>query len=173
MENTTIKKVTYEINSSSKKILIIFGIILGVLVLVAIILTIFLIKKCCFQKPIKEQITANELITSHMSNMLLMSKNKEEIDKLFKTELIPTKYFKSNQADDFNKCTICQEDYKNGSSIITTKCKHIFHFECFKNWVYNNITIPKCPNCNKPILESDNNTINNNITAISLNTQTI
>ena len=150
--------------------MLIFGIILGILVLIVIILGIFLIKKCCFQKEIKDQILSNEMITSHISNMTQINKNKEEVNKLFKTELIPTKYIKSNS--DNNKCTICQEDFKNDSSIITTKCKHIFHFGCFKNWVFNNIITPKCPNCNKPILEQNNNTLNN-ITAISLNTQTL
>ena len=104
IENTNIKKVTYETNSSNKKIMLIFGIILGILILIVIILGIFLIKKCCFQKEIKDQILSNEMITSHISNMTQINKNKEEVNKLFKTELIPTKYIKSNSNN--NKCTI-------------------------------------------------------------------
>ena len=172
MENATVKTITYETNSNNKKIMLIFGIILGVLVLVAIILTICLIKKYCFKKTNNDNNSSNVLINSNISNLYQIKKNKEEINKLFKIELIPTTYYKGNIANNCFKCTICLEDFKEGSSIIvTTKCNHSFHLECFKNWVFNNIIIPKCPNCNKPILESDNNN-QNYITTISINTQT-
>ena len=90
------------------------------------------------------------------------------MNHLLETELIPTKYYKKNVINDCYKCTICLEEFKeNKSIIITTKCGHSFHLKCFKNWTFKNILFPKCPNCNHPILENQNNS-HVNITNLSL-----
>ena len=71
--------------------------------------------------------------------------------------------------NDCYKCTICLEEFKEGlSEVVTTKCKHIFHLDCLRNWINNNFSLPKCPNCNELILNLDNK--NNTFT---LNNQNI
>ncbi|KAK4376723.1 hypothetical protein RND71_003019 [Anisodus tanguticus] len=42
-------------------------------------------------------------------------------------------------------CKICEEDIFGGSAIIKMPCKHIFHFNCMKDWLERNIG---CPTCN-------------------------
>ena len=162
MENATIKKVTYVTSSNSNRMLII-GIILGVLLILLIIVIICLIKKYCFTRGINHNNTTNTAeMASSLDNKFLINRNIEKMNSLFKTQLIPSTYLKKNIVNDCYKCTICLEEFKDGSSVvITTKCNHSFHENCFKKWVLKNIIFPKCPNCNQPIIEGDNN--NNNI----------
>ena len=102
----------------------------------------------------------------------MIKSNKDKIDDIFKGELKP-KIFKklnnSNNDNDCLNCTICLENFKEGLSLIVdTKCQHRFHYKCFKDWIYKNILMPKCPNCNVPILETENNNnISNNISSIN------
>ena len=163
MENTTIKKVTY-VTSSNKNRMIIIGIILGVLLILLIIVIICLIKKYCYTRTINHNNTTNTVgMASSLDNKFLINRNIEKMNSLFKTQLIPSTYFKKNIVNDCYKCTICLEEFKDGSSVvITTKCNHCFHDKCFKKWVLKNIIFPKCPNCNQPIIEGDNNNNQNN-----------
>ena len=154
MENSTIKKITYVTSNNTNKI-IIFGTVLGSLALIIIIIILYLIKKFCGKKRSNQNRASNYEITRNMTNITLINKNKEEMNNLFKTKIIPIIYIKNNTINDCHKCTICLEDFIDGTSvIITTECNHSFHFECFKKWVFKNINFPKCPNCNKPILDS-------------------
>ncbi|XP_059315474.1 uncharacterized protein LOC132066106 [Lycium ferocissimum] len=41
-------------------------------------------------------------------------------------------------------CKICDEGIFGGSPIIKMPCKHIFHFNCMKNWLERNIGCPTC-----------------------------
>ena len=164
MENTTIKKITYVTSSNTNKKIII-GTVLGSLGLLIIIM-LCLAKKYCGKKMPNQNIDSNNEITRNMTSISLINNNKEEMNNLFKTKIIPTTYIKNNNINDCYKCTICLEDFIDGTSIIiTTKCNHSFHFECFKDWVFKNINFPKCPNCNEPILDSkiNINNISNNI----------
>ena len=172
MENARIKKITYETKSNKNKILI-FGIILGVLVIALIILTIFVIRKYCHNKNISQNLDSNESKNKKISILEQTNQNKEKMNAMFKTELIPSTFYKNSIINDNYKCTICLEEFKDGlSSIITTKCKHSFHEKCFKNWVFKNILFPKCPNCNNPILDLENNNQFSTINFSSLYTQT-
>ena len=155
MDNATIKKITYVTSSNTNKI-IIFATVLGSLALIIIIIILCLIKKYCGNKTSNLDRTSNYDDTNrNIANLSLINNNKEELNKLFKTKIIPKTYIKNNTVNDCYKCTICLEDFMDGSSIIiTTECNHSFHFECFKNWVFKNIIYPKCPNCNKPILDT-------------------
>ena len=40
-------------------------------------------------------------------------------------------------------------------------CKHIFHYECLKDWLNKNILMPKCPNCNYNVLTGGEINLNN------------
>jgi hypothetical protein len=43
-----------------------------------------------------------------------------------------------------NECSICINTYEVGDVFITTKCKHMFHYECLQQWVSDH---SECPNC--------------------------
>ena len=177
IKSGAIKKITYTTNSNNKNMKIVYGLLIGVSSILIIILIICLIKRL----RDKKKYHSNPSTTSHMikkknSELSISNINKEKMKALFKSELIPKIYHKKNVVNDCFNCTICLEDFKEGlSNIVTTKCKHSFHFKCFKEWVWNNILFPKCPNCNNPILEVDNNNTPSNITTnqTSINTYTL
>ena len=162
IKDTIIKKITYTTNSTINKGLI-FGIIGGTVFLIIIIITICLIRRNRNKSTTQsDNSTSNNQIVRTPSNLDQIKKNTEEMNKLFKSELSPSIYYKKKAVNDCYSCTICLEDFKDGSSVIvTTKCKHSFHFNCFKNWVFKNITNSKCPNCNNPILKSDIDILSN------------
>ena len=165
MENTTIKKVTYVTNSNTNtNRMLVIGIILGVLFIILIIVIICLIKKYCYRRTINgNNTTTIAEMTSSSNDKILINRNKEKMNYLFKTQLVPSTYYKKNIVNDCYKCTICLEEFKDGSdAVITTKCNHCFHDKCFIKWVHKNIIFPKCPNCNQPIIEGDNNNSQNN-----------
>ena len=161
-------KTSKSSNSSSNTGLII-GIIIGIVALIIIIIVgvcvYFHYKK---KAKLRASTTSNtnnntnqNIITISNSNydmnpQLLTSAinhNKQQLEQLFNTELIPTIYKKNKVTNDSYNCTICMENFvENKSIIVTTKCKHSFHQKCFKNWAYKNIMCPKCPNCNYLIL---------------------
>jgi hypothetical protein len=77
--------------------------------------------------------------------------NKEILDKMLITDLKPVKYSEKVNVFEIN-CTICIEDFNENSDVIVLECKHIFHFECLKDWLLRNLVLPKCPNCNYNVL---------------------
>ena len=94
--------------------------------------------------------------------MSVVNNNKQKLNMMFSTELRPTIFNKSNMTNDCYNCTICMEKFVDNSSlIVTTKCNHSFHENCFKNWTYKNIICPKCPNCNYLILGPLDNNLQN------------
>lgn len=151
-------------SSSSSNTGLIIGIVIGGIVVIAGIITaVILINKNMNKKKINDNInnSNNNNITinnNYPEYTKIVNKNKEKLDNLFKTEILPTKFNKNNVSNDCYNCTICMEDYiDNQSTVITTNCGHIFHQKCFKNWVYKNILCPKCPNCNYLILGPESN----------------
>jgi hypothetical protein len=57
--------------------------------------------------------------------------------------------------DSDDNCSICIEPLKN-TNIYRTKCNHIFHIECMKNYVNSNsFTTVNCPNCRDVIITID------------------
>ena len=150
----------YKSDSSSNSGLIIGLIAGGIALIIAIILAVIIIKNCRKIKD-KDKIENNN---SSLNNDIIknnnyaeythiVNTNKEKMDNLFKTELLPKIYNKSNTINDCYNCTICMEDFIDNSSIVvTTKCGHTFHQLCIRNWAYKNIICPKCPNCNYLIL---------------------
>ena len=168
IKNGAIKTIKYTTKNSNKtNMKIIYGILIGVSALLVILLIIcFILRKRNKKKNNNHNNhnnnnVSNTTIVNNNSKCTIIDSNKEKMDILFKNELIPTIYNKKNTINDCYNCTICIEEFIDGSSkIVTTKCKHSFHFKCFKNWVYKNIIFPRCPNCNSPILDKDNNNQN-------------
>ena len=63
-------------------------------------------------------------------------------------------------------------DFEIGKSQISiTPCNHIFHYECIKKWIEDNVLNPQCPNCkynffdnfvHSSVVKINNNNTNNN-----------
>jgi hypothetical protein len=93
--------------------------------------------------------------------------NMMKLNLLFERDLKSILY--NREVNDFEaggSCTICLEEFKDNQSIVIKLfCKHIFHVKCLKNWCFNTILNPKCPNCNFSILPNENEilTINSTI----------
>lgn len=81
----------------------------------------------------------------------LRVKNNEILKKMLETDLKPIKYSEGINHYHTN-CTVCLEDFTSDCQVIFLFCKHIFHFNCLKDWLDKNILLPKCPNCNYNIL---------------------
>ncbi len=43
-----------------------------------------------------------------------------------------------------NSCSICLNDYEKDSVVSTTKCNHLFHHECIKEWSHYKDSCPVC-----------------------------
>ena len=158
-------KISHNIDTENKKKLI-FIIIIGIIALVIIFFILLLIVKKCKSKKSKNKNIEIIKIDKNFSIKGYKSINRDKIKKLFENELSPKIYHKKDVKNDSYKCTICQEDFEEGISFVTTiKCKHNFHFNCFKKFVEKNIIFPKCPNCNTPILSKEklsNQSLTNN-----------
>ena len=80
--------------------------------------------------------------------------NRLKLDELFSKQMAEHTY-----KSEYNKygggCSICLEDFKKKSKVSKTPCNHIFHIKCIKDWLYNNIKNPKCPNCNKEVVSEE------------------
>ncbi len=88
---------------------------------------------------------------------ILKNKNKLVIDKLLETDLKPI-FYKELLNEFKSSCTICMESFLEDKSEVTLlNCKHIFHHNCLKNWLFKNLTHPKCPNCNYNVVDSSSN----------------
>ena len=185
MDNTA-EKILSKKKQKNAKDMAIYGSIFGVFCLFLIGLIICLCKKCKNLKnknlykgnhiknitQTQTQIQSQTDILQEISKISMIKSNKDKIDDIFKGELKPKIFKKLNNGNNDNdclNCTICLENFKEGLSLIVdTKCQHRFHYKCFKDWIYNNILMPKCPNCNVPILETENNNnISNNISSIN------
>ena len=154
--NSITTKISHNIDTKNKKKLI-FIIIIGIIALIIIFLILLLIIKKCKRKKNKRKNMEIIKIDKELSIKGFKSINRDKVKLLFKDELSPKIYHKKDVKNDSYKCTICQEDFEEGISFVTTtKCKHNFHFNCFKKFVEKNIIFPKCPNCNTPILNKEN-----------------
>ena len=160
--NKIVKRVSYKKNSNKIKDVLIYGILLGLFGIVIITLIICIIIYYRRAKRVRNNNNnPNNPYSNHIEgipgSLSLEKSNKLKLNNLFKTILKPKPFNKINIINDCYNCTICLEDFKEGSSIIvTTKCKHSFHYNCFIKWVYKNILFPRCPNCNNPIFDEIN-----------------
>ena len=170
-ENTSfITKISNHKSNPISIIQIIFIVILSVTGVLIITLIILLIRRYISKKQIKSNCdliinnNSNNKIDKEISISDIEKRNGEIMRNLYKNELSPKIYYHENFIKELYKCTICLENFREGASFfVTTKCGHYFHFNCFKNWIQKNIISPKCPNCNKPILENENIFNKNNL----------
>lgn len=164
---TMIKKST---DNNKTKITIAIIIVLSFFGSAIIILIILLIKKYKCNKNRKKNIDDNNEIKKEKSNLDIKKINQEKMKNLYKNELLPNLYHKNinTKMSENNKCTICLEEFKEDVSLVlTTKCGHKFHFNCFQNFINKNIIFPKCPNCKEPILKVDNSVFQNYLANIN------
>jgi hypothetical protein len=88
---------------------------------------------------------------------ILKNKNKNAIEKLLETEIKPIIY-KESLNEFKSSCTICMEVFAEEKSEVTVLyCKHVFHYNCLKSWLYKNLVNPKCPNCNYNVVDKSSN----------------
>lgn len=81
-------------------------------------------------------------------------KLQQALKSLFENDLKPRKY--KEESNEFHtNCTICLEDFKPESKVVTLLCKHVFHFECIKDWIKKQKGDPKCPNCNSKMVPDE------------------
>jgi hypothetical protein len=154
-------------SSSGSKVGLIVGIIVGALALIiGIIIAVILTKKCKTKENNNTNNSANNMISNNNNQYInAVNSNKAKMDNLFKTELLPNVYKRNNVINDNYNCTICMEDFiDNSSMVITTKCGHTFHEQCFKKLINKNLICPKCPNCNYLFLGPESEIIMQNIT---------
>ena len=155
-------EISIETDNPSKQIRIIYIIVLVVcavlllLIIVLIILYIFIRKKInrIEQSHLNEEIEREEKI----------KKNKQIIEYLLENDLKAKIFTKDIVVNDCEKCSICLEAFESDKSQVSiTPCKHIFHFDCLKNWLETEVLNPQCPNCKFSILSNiDINSLNLN-----------
>lgn len=78
---------------------------------------------------------------------ILKKKNMDLLENLLKTELTGKNYKKELNVFKTN-CTVCLEEFNSKNIVCVLECKHIFHFDCLRDWLIKNIMKPICPNCN-------------------------
>lgn len=155
-------EISIETDNPSKKTKIIYIIVLvvcGVLLLLIIILIILYIF-------IRRKI--NRIEESHQNEEVEREEkiklNKKIIEYLLENDLKAKIFTKDIVVNDCEKCSICLEAFEcDKSQVSITPCKHIFHFDCLKNWLETEALNPQCPNCKYSILSNvDLNSINLN-----------
>ncbi|CAH8285161.1 unnamed protein product [Eruca vesicaria subsp. sativa] len=94
-------------------------------------------------------ITTNILETNYhfQVNLTLTDNNPEETVRL-DVDLIltdlegTTRPLHTEECND--TCTVCFENFNNGSYICALSCGHQFHFPCIDEWLRTNISCPLC-----------------------------
>ncbi len=88
---------------------------------------------------------------------LLLKLYSTEYIQLINNRVYPTMIIKieSERIEDTEEiCSICLEQLKY-TEVYKTKCGHMFHIECIKNYInINNFTEVNCPNCRQEILSN-------------------
>jgi len=146
----------------SKKTRIIYIIILVVCAVLLLIIIILIIIYIIIRKKI------NRIEESHLNEENEREEkirlNKKIIEYLLENDLKAKVFTKDIIVNDCEKCSICLEAFEfNKSQVSVTPCKHIFHFDCLKNWLETEVLNPQCPNCKYSILN------NIDLKAINLN----
>lgn len=70
--------------------------------------------------------------------------------------LHPTQYINEKE-NVYAICSICLNEFETGSIVCNLICYHVFHYNCIKKWVETMFDNPKCPNCNKCLIEEKTN----------------
>ena len=84
----------------------------------------------------------NNLDSNSQIRNFLSEKNKD-YDTIMK--FLPIWEIRENKkSDNNNNCVICLCEFNIGEQIAALPCLHIFHFECIKNWLKNELSCPVC-----------------------------
>ena len=142
-------EISIETENPSKKaiiLLVVCGILL-LLIIILIILYIFLRKKI--------NRIENNRRNEENEREEKIKRNKQLIEYLLENDLKAKLFTKEIIVNDCEKCSICLEAFEyNKSQVSITPCKHIFHFDCLKNWLETEVLNPHCPNCKYSILSN-------------------
>lgn len=122
--------------------------ILFIIMIIIIILAFIFFILSCIRKRKRRRSERNiirvrtYLTTNRVDNEII---HKKKISYLLTKILSPTFYSKENIYLN-NICIFCLEQYKEGSEIIVSPCKHCFHFSCIKNYmlITENTFCPLC-----------------------------
>ena len=141
--------ISIETDNPSEKMRIIYIVIIVIisLLVLAIILLIviyFLLKR----KMIRERERAR------LEEEEKKEKNKKLINNFLNEELKSQLFNDKINLNDCDMCTICCENFVINESVVSvTPCLHVFHSDCIKKWINEQITEPHCPNCKFSFLE--------------------
>lgn len=151
LEESLELRIITENPSKKYKIILIVGIIFSI---IAIILIVILIIFFVFLKS-KYMNENNNLDNEIIEKEKKIEKNKGLIKKLFEMNLQPKIFNKDIIINDCENCSICLEAFECAKSQVSiTPCNHIFHYDCIKKWIEDNVLSPQCPNCKFAFLEN-------------------
>ena len=150
-EDTIIESliISIETDNPSEKMRIIYIVIiviisLLVLAIILLIVVYFLLKR----KMIRERERAR------LEEEEKKEKNKKLINNFLNEELKSQLFNDKINLNDCDMCTICCENFVINESVVSvTPCLHVFHSDCIKKWINEQITEPLCPNCQFSFLE--------------------
>ncbi|KAK9669003.1 hypothetical protein RND81_13G102300 [Saponaria officinalis] len=57
---------------------------------------------------------------------------------------LKTKTHHVNKGEDSDVCSICLDEFEEGSCVGVLDCRHQFHSNCLKNWLVINNVCPLC-----------------------------
>ena len=152
--------IEYKTPSTTIGIYVIF-----IIILICIILCAFSIFYFSRRTAINSRLRdiRNEINNNEQSSNVENEENKKKIieellndDSKLGERICESKYEKYG-----TNCTICLEELKVGiDKVSLTPCFHVFHYKCLSNWLRNNVSTLKCPNCNCDLTSMNNENIN-------------
>ena len=152
--------ITIETKNPSKKTRLIYIIVLVIccflvlLIIALIIIYVYIKRKMDLYYRENRENRENDQ-NERLEKEEKIKKNKELIKQLFEHNLAPKIFTKDIILNNCENCSICLEAFECGkSSICITFCKHIFHYDCLKKWIDDNVLTPKCPNCNYNLINN-------------------
>ena len=93
-----------------------------------------------------EKLEENENHLDNNQNIILQKgirKKNKDFDTIIK--FLPIWEIKENKkSENNNKCTVCLYEFKLSEKITALPCLHIFHCDCIKCWLKNELTCPVC-----------------------------
>ena len=167
-ESLEITLITSNPSKQTRIIILVITIICIVLIILIIVLIIlyFVIKKRM------ETRYRENLENEAKEKQKELERKKKLVKDLLEGCLKPVLFTKNTSINDCISCTICIDDFEIGKSQISiTPCNHIFHYECIKKWIEDNVLNPQCPNCkynffdnfvHSSVVKINNNNTNNN-----------